>query len=219
MPRPANPTLRHDILREALHLVEQEGPVGITMRKVAFKLGCSATAIYQHFASKEDLLLVLKLQAGDLLAEEMEGVRQEPLLENQVRGMAHRYLEFGLQNPGYYRLLFQDVVPGVSLSPEHLTRMRRAWSIMRDALAAWIEIRGVAGIVADREANIVWAVVHGITSLALSNRLPYTDGGELHTLLDLALSHWIGGVLSGSATIFSERRWSEPSNSAKRSTK
>ena len=67
MSRPANPTLS-----AASRLVEQKGTSGIKVRAVASGLGCSATAIYQHFASKDDLLLALKLQAGDLLAEEIE---------------------------------------------------------------------------------------------------------------------------------------------------
>jgi AcrR family transcriptional regulator len=69
MPRPANPTLS-----AAARLVEQKGTSGIKVRAVASGLGCSTTAIYQHFASKDDLLLALKLQAGDLLAEEIEAL-------------------------------------------------------------------------------------------------------------------------------------------------
>ena len=205
MPRPANPTLRDDILRVALRLVDQHGPTGITMRAVAAQLGYSATAIYQHFASKEELLLALKLQAGDLLAAEMAVARQEPTLEAQLHVMAHRYMMFGLQNPAYYRLIFQDILPVPSLSPEHAAQMRRAWAIMRETLAAWLAARDVPGIVVDHEANVVWALVHGITSLALSNRLKGNDREALHTLLDLALNHWASGILSGSAGIFP--RW------------
>jgi AcrR family transcriptional regulator len=205
MPRPANPTLYDDILSAALRLVEQRGPAGITMRKVAAELGYSATAIYQHFASKEDLLLALKLQAGDLLADEMEIARREPTLEEQLHVMAHRYLEFGLENSAYYRLIFQDMLPGLQLSPEHRARLRRSWWIVRETLAAWIEARGVPGIAADQEANVVWAIVHGITSLALANRLPSSDRAEIHTLLDLTLSHWANGLLSTSAPIFPTR--------------
>jgi AcrR family transcriptional regulator len=212
MPRPANPTLRDDILRAALHLVEQRGPAGITMREVAAELGYSATAIYQHFSSKEDLLLALKLQAGDLLADRMEVARREPTLEEQLHVMAHRYLEFGLENSAYYRLIFQDVLPGLQLSPEYHARMRRAWSIVRDTLAAWIEARGISGVVADQEANVVWAIVHGMTSLALANRLPFSDRHELHALLDLTLGHWVSGVLSGAASIFPPRPGHDPSN-------
>ena len=216
MPRPTNPTLRDDILRAASHLVEQKGPAGITMREVAAELGYSATVIYQYFVSKEDLLLALKLRAGELLAEEMEVARQEPTLEAQIHLMAHRYLEFGLQNPAYYRLIFQDMLPGLQPSPEHHDRLRRAWSIVRESLAAWIEGRGVPGIAADREANVVWAIVHGMTSLALSHRLPFDERGALHTLLDLALGHWASGVLSGSAPIFPTRGWHEAENTKAR---
>jgi AcrR family transcriptional regulator len=205
MPRPANPTLRDDILRAALQLVEQKGSAGITMREIAAALGYSATAIYQHFASKEELLLALKLQAGELLAEEMEMARQEPTLEERLRAMGHRYLEFGLENRGYYRLIFQDLLPGLSLSPENHGRMRRSGLIVRETLAAWIEARGVRGLAVEHEMNIIWAIVHGVTSLALSNRLPYSDRDELHALLDLALDHWESGVLSGAAPIFPKR--------------
>jgi AcrR family transcriptional regulator len=212
MPRPANPTLRDDILSAALRLVEQRGPTGIRMREVAAELGYSATAIYQHFASKDDLLLALKLQAGDLLADEMEVARRQPTLEEQLHVMAHRYLEFGLENSAYYRLIFQDMLPSLQLSPEHGTRMRRAWSIVRETLAAWIEARSISGIAVDYEANVIWAIVHGITSLALANRLPFSDRNELHTLLDLTLGHWANGVLSGSAPIFQPCRAHDPSN-------
>jgi AcrR family transcriptional regulator len=212
MPRPANPTLADDILTAALRLVEQKGPSGFTMREVAGELGYSATAIYQHFTSKEALLLALKLQAGDLLAEEMEVARRGATLEAQLHGMAHRYLEFGLQNPAYYRLIFQDTLPSLQPHPEHHERMRRAWRIVRRTLADWIEARGVPGITADHEANVVWAIVHGITSLALSNRLPFSERGTLHTLLDLALDHWANGVLSGSAPLFPPGDTHDPGN-------
>src|SRR5262245_3290716 len=152
MPRPANPTLRDDILTTALRLVEDKGAAGLTMREVGGTLGYSATAIYQHFASKEDLLLALKLQAGDLLAAEMEGARREPTLEKQLHAMGHRYLRFGLENPTYYRLIFQDAVPGLSVTAEQRSRMRRSWSIMRETLSTWVRVHGLQGIDADQEA-------------------------------------------------------------------
>lgn len=196
MPRPANPTLRDDILTAALRLVEEKGAAGLTMREVAGALGYSATAIYQHFASKEDLLLALKLQAGDLLATEMEVARQEPTLEAQLHAMGQRYLRFGLENPAYYRLIFQDSVPGLEPTPEQLARMRRSWAIMRDTLRAWIETRSLQDIDADQEADVLWAMVHGITSLALAGRLPFSDQREISALFDLAAGHWMSGVLN-----------------------
>jgi AcrR family transcriptional regulator len=195
MPRPANPTLREDILQAALRLIEEKGAGTLTMREVAGALGYSATALYQHFASKEELLLALKLQAGDLLAAEMASAQQEPTVEIQLRDMGHRYVRFGLENPAYYRLIFQDSVAGVIPTQEQLARMRRSWTIMRDTLAAWIEAQGLQGIDVDQEANVLWAMGHGITSLALTGRLPFTDHHEIFALFEVAASRWMSGVI------------------------
>jgi len=196
MPRPANPTLRDDILAAALRLVEEKGMAGVTMREVAGALGYSATAIYQHFDSKEALLLALQLQAGDLLTAEMEAARQEPTLEAQLQTMGHRYVQFGLNNAAYYRLIFQDSVPGLSLTPEQLTRMRQSWAIMRETLGAWVEARGLQGLDVDQEANVLWAMAHGITSLALAGRLPSSNQPEIFALWNMAAARWATGVLS-----------------------
>lgn len=195
MPRPANPTLRDDILQAALRLIEEKGAGALTMREVAGTLGYSATAIYQHFASKEELLLALKLQAGDLLAAEMASALQEPTVETQLRDMGRRYVRFGLENPAYYRLIFQDSVVGVIPTQEQLARMRRSWAIMRDTLAAWIKAQGLQGIDVDQEANVLWAMGHGITSLALSGRLPFTDHHGIFALFEVAASRWMSGVM------------------------
>lgn len=195
MPRPANPTLREDILAAALRLIEEKDATSLTMREVAGALGYSATAIYQHFKNKEDLLLALKLQAGDLLAAEMEAARQEPTIEAQFHDMGLRYVRFGLSNPAYYRLIFQDSVPGLVPTPEQLARMRRSWEIMRDTLKVWAETWEVRGIDADHEANVIWAMVHGITSLALAGRLPFDDQ-QVFSLFELAAGRWVSGILS-----------------------
>lgn len=195
MPRPVNPTLHDDILAAALRLVEEKGAAALTMREVAGTLGYSATAIYQHFKNKEALLLALKLRAGDLLAAEMEAAKQEPTVEAQFHDMGRRYLRFGLENPAYYRLIFQDSVPGLQLTPEHLTRMRRSWQIMRDTLKVWAQTWGVRGIDVDHEANVIWAIVHGITSLALARRLPFDDPQQIFSLFALATGRWVSGIL------------------------
>jgi len=195
MPRAANPTLRDDILKAALRLVEEKGARGLTMREIASALGYSATAIYQHFANKEDLLLTLRLQAGDLLAAEMENARREPTLEAQLREMGRRYVQFGLDNPAYYRLIFQDSVPGFIPTSEQLTRLRRSWSIMRDTLAAWVKASGLRGIDATQEANVLWSIGHGVTSLALAGRFPFSSPSEVFALLVLSLRRWQSGLL------------------------
>ena len=196
MPRTANPTLREDILKAALRIVEEQGAVGLTMRAIAGMLGYSATAIYQHFDSKEDLLLTLKLQAGDLLTKEMELARAEPTLEEQLFQMGQRYIRFGLENSTFYQLMFQDMSPETMGTPQQRERMRQSWAVMRATLKTWVEERGFQGIDIDKEANVLWMMVHGLTSLALAGRLPSARVDEVFGLFDLSASRWMAGLLS-----------------------
>jgi AcrR family transcriptional regulator len=195
MPRAANPTLRDDILKAALRLVEEKGVAAVTMREVAGALGYSATAIYQHFQSKEDLLLTLKLQAGDLLTEAMEQARSEPTLAEQLRAMGQAYVQFGLDNPTYYQLIFQDTESGISPTEEQMTRLRRSWTIMRDTLKAWMAELGVRGIDVDQEAHVLWAMGHGVTSLALAGRFPFADHTQIFALFDISAQRWGQGLI------------------------
>jgi AcrR family transcriptional regulator len=205
MPRAANPTLRDDILQAALQLVEKKGVAAVTMREVAGALGYSATAIYQHFHSKEDLLLTLKLQAGDLLTEAMEQARGEPTLAEQLRAMGHAYVRFGLDNPAYYRLIFQDTESAITPSEEQLQRLRRSWTIMRDTLKMWLEEEGIQDIDIDQEAHVLWAMGHGVTSLALANRFPFSDREHIFAVFDIAATRWGTGLFGGVYTSLNEK--------------
>ncbi len=196
MPRAANPTLREDILNAALQIVEEKSTAGLTMRAVAGALGYSATAIYQHFKSKEELLLALKIKAGDLLSQEMERARQEPTLEEQLFQMGRRYIRFGLENPTYYQLIFQDTHLDPSCSPEQTKRMRHSWSIMRGTMQTWVEEHGFQGIDIDQEANVLWIMVHGLTSIALAGLLASAHPEDVFALFDLSGSRWMAGLLS-----------------------
>ena len=220
MPRAANPTLREDILQAALQLVEEKGATGLTMRAVAGLLGYSATAIYQHFTGKEELLLTLKLQAGDLLTTEMELACAEPTLEEQLFQMGWRYIRFGLQNPTFYQLMFQDMSPEAMGMPQQRERMRQSWAVMRATLKTWVEERGFQGIDIDKEANVLWIMVHGLTSLALAGRLPSAQTDEVFALFDLSANHWMMGLLSTQMQPLQERSQPKrgPTGTASRTT-
>lgn len=194
MPRVANPTLRNDILQAALRLVEEKGVAAVTMREVAGALGYSATAIYQHFANKETLLLTLKLQAGDLLTHEIEKARSEQTAAAQLLAMGRAYVRFGLDNPAYYRLIFQDTEAGVTPTEEDMVRLRRSWTIMRDTLKAWLVELNVQGVNVDQEAHVLWAMGHGVTSLALANRFPFNDRERILAIFDVAAQRWGQGL-------------------------
>src|ERR1700677_1540916 len=57
---------RELIVRESLRLLDAEGIAGFSLPKLGRALGADATAVYRHFASKDDLVLAV----ADHLIEE-----------------------------------------------------------------------------------------------------------------------------------------------------
>ena len=55
-PEPREPLSRERVLRAAVLLADEEGIEALTMRRLGLKLGVEAMSLYNHVASKDDLL-------------------------------------------------------------------------------------------------------------------------------------------------------------------
>ena len=65
---------RDDVVDAALRLVEAGGAEALTMRKLAAELGVTATSVYWHVGSRDDVILALiERQAERLAASPIEG--------------------------------------------------------------------------------------------------------------------------------------------------
>ena len=63
---------RELIVRESLRLLDTDGIAGFSLPKLGRALGADATAVYRHFASKDDLVLAV---ADHLIEESAAGVQ------------------------------------------------------------------------------------------------------------------------------------------------
>lgn len=66
--------LRNALITAGVELATDGGPAKVVLREVARRAGVSATAAYRHFAGQGDLLLAVKIQAQQMLADAMERV-------------------------------------------------------------------------------------------------------------------------------------------------
>ena len=98
--------MRLKILDAARDLFTTGGEEAVTLRKVAEKIEYSATTIYLHFADKEALLR--ELCTADFLVFSRTLKQAERIGDpvERLRQMASAYVDFGLQYPGYYRLMY-----------------------------------------------------------------------------------------------------------------
>jgi AcrR family transcriptional regulator len=93
------------IFAAARALFDQNGVEGVSMRRIADKVGITAMAIYKHYPDKDALLNALMLDGFAAWEARVEKIREpEPL--DWLRQMGEAFLDFALTQPRRYEAAF-----------------------------------------------------------------------------------------------------------------
>lgn len=84
------------LVTESLRLLDADGLIGFSMPKLGRALGADPTAVYRHFASKDDLVLAI---ADQLIEEAMAGISAQPCWIDTVIDVARRLRRTYLAHP------------------------------------------------------------------------------------------------------------------------
>ncbi len=163
--------LRAEILEVADRLLlETASESAVSIQTIADGVGCTPPAIYLHFADKEALLYeVCTRHFGTFLAA-LEEVGEEedddPLETLSERGRA--YIEYGLNNPEPYRILFMQR-PGAAASRGVANAATESFGLLTDAIEECIDKNLIRSGDPFTISCALWASIHGLTSLMISN--------------------------------------------------
>src|SRR5215471_11709330 len=106
---------RDKILDAARDLFISEGYEGVSMRKVAEKIEYSPTAIYVHFEDKKDLFHQLCQEDFARLAAVFQSSAMPIDPIQRLRFIGQTYVNFGMQYPNHYKLMFMTPHPVTAL--------------------------------------------------------------------------------------------------------
>ena len=98
---------RQEILDAALHLIIEHGFSELSMRKIASRLGVTATTIYNYYASRDELYFFIRIRGFELLFESIANtykVNDDPY--KKLCAVVDEYVRFGIRNPDYYEVMF-----------------------------------------------------------------------------------------------------------------
>ncbi len=87
-------------------LLERGGAEAVTMRRLAAAVGITPMALYRHFADREGLLNALADGGFEELAERLESTRMPSECEKQLMRNLDVFLDFGLEKPRLFELMF-----------------------------------------------------------------------------------------------------------------
>lgn len=186
--------LRRQILDTARHLLVREGYQNLSMRKIADAIGYSATSIYLCFDSKDALLHTLihegMMRLHQKLDETADRHPDDPV--ERLRALCRGFIDFGLENPEYYEIMFQLRPERMErYPPEKYRKARSNLDFFGRALKEG-EDQGIFGIEdAQVSASTVWASLHGTVSLLLADRVDVSIDSE--TFIETAIRQAIQG--------------------------
>jgi len=107
--------IREKILDEALGLISESGFSSFSMRKLASRLGMTATTIYNYYSSKDELYLMILTKGFDMLYRRFDEIYRtggDP--SRKLREMVETYIDFGITNANYYNIMFTSDAPKYS---------------------------------------------------------------------------------------------------------
>jgi AcrR family transcriptional regulator len=103
---------RGRILDTALNIIIEEGFNNLSLRKIASRLGVTATTIYNYYTNKDEINLMIRIRAFEKL-HDLLTKRSAPFnnIEDRLKAMIRAYIEFGLTYPSYYDIMFNLHTP------------------------------------------------------------------------------------------------------------
>jgi len=138
----------------------------VTTRRLSTEIEYSQPVVYQHFASMEDLVEAVALEGFGELAEALGEARRHAAPEEALGAVARAYSTYATQNPAVYDAMF--------------TRATRLHFGPQDTAGplstAYDELRATAATIAggrdvDTLTEVLWAALHGLTTLSRNDRL------------------------------------------------
>lgn len=163
--------MKQEIIEAAVQLFLSDGYENVSMRKIAKKIEYSPTAIYNYFASKEEILKNLLMNGYAIFLNSLkEGVAKS---ENQdaasrLKASLLAYIQFGLSHPDYYRLIFIEnlhLLQKIIIEEDDRTK---GFQLLTDLVGEAMN----AGALKKNDVQLVsqslWASLHGITALLIT---------------------------------------------------
>lgn len=184
--------VRREVKEAALRQLAESGPGGLSVSAIGKQLGVSGPALYRYFASRDELLTELVIDAyGDLADALADAARQVPSSQPRARleALAHSYRAWALAQPHRYRLLFGPPLPGYDAHAQRLVEAaQRPMGLLFDILAglgqsapappgppfasqlsAWAQRHDLGMDPATAlQAVLIWSRLHGFVSLEIA---------------------------------------------------
>lgn len=172
--------LKNALLAAGIALLEAEGQPGLTLRSLAAKVGVSHTAPKNHFGSLRGLLTAIATEGFIRHAAFMQaGVRAATGRKDRLTAAMQGYVRFARAHPHLFGLMFSaelcdwtDPMLGAAATQSYAVLINISKGLDWD--------KATAPGAARRTEMMLWSLVHGYATLALSGQFAGGPAGAVN---------------------------------------
>ena len=186
--------IRAELIEAAHALVKEDGYEGLTIRKLAARVGYAPMSVYSYFPDKHSILLALAQDAFAVLARRMERDAPADPLQALLKLM-REYAAFGFDNPNEYRTVFMTRDPA-GFADMELTGIHKdnpALLLLLQRVEACVNAGVLSGDVF-AIATLIWTFGHGTVSLLIS--FPNYPFGDRDAYVERSIEICLAGIRS-----------------------
>jgi len=207
---------RARILDTALDIIITEGFNHLSVRKIASRLGVTATTIYNYYTNKNEINLMIRVRGFEklygLLTKHAAPYKD---IESKIKALVRAYIEFGLNHPSYYDIMFNLHTPkyldyvGTEIEPLAYTEKQNALkclSLFTETIGAYLPMKG------KRKDHFIlyqvvkfWSDLHGLVTLT-NSRLFHEVLDDVDAFIQQRTSDMIENIIKIKATFNDEQK-------------
>jgi AcrR family transcriptional regulator len=193
--------VREQLVEAGMRVLERDGMVALSARKLAAETGTSTMAVYTHFGGMTGLVDAIAGEAFVRFTAALTEVEQtdDPVADFFVMGVHYR--EFALANPQRYQMMFGTSAESVERHHADLTVTgnasdRAEFAVSFEALLNVVRRMIGAGRIRDDGASVVagrlWCITHGAVLLEIAGFFGHQGHGVTEILAPTTVDILVG---------------------------
>lgn len=182
--------LRASLLGVAKAMLKESGIEGLSLRKLADRVGVSRTAPYHHFKDKNELLCAIAEEGFHHWHSQAESIFDQTGLDSKekYRQFIHGYISYAADNPELYDLMFGRTIWKQKAATSDLKEVAYpSFQYQVSMTKRWQE-QGLMPQSEDtlRLAQVTWGTMHGIARLLIDGI--YADNSHIDEMCETAVN-------------------------------
>jgi len=189
-----------EVIEAGQTLLLEEGYEGLSMRKLAAKIGCSPPSLYLYFKDKDALVKAICDSDNSQLLQDLEAFAQDESNKpiDRLRDALLFCYEFSAKNPNQYRMAFFSPLTSSSIPKDLIQKdsvVKQSYIIFRSMVQNCIEAAELMDMDIDMLTHALTTSMHGFNIMLLHNKhFLRIDRNQLASI-------FVDGLLKGCAAV------------------